>query len=109
MERRSATTTYRANAIATGRTPVRMTTGVARREMNDYEELMTARTRRDSASLRRASGCYSDLRSLTVFSATGMRAAWPPERMRMICVASVKSNRGVRKDADEDAIIIERV
>jgi len=86
-----------------------MTTGVARRVKNDYEELMTARARRDSALLRRASGCDSGLRSLTVSNATGMRAAWPPERMRMICVASVKSNRGVSKAADEDAIIIERV
>src|SRR5262249_20932926 len=35
-------------------------------------------------------------------------AAWPPERTRMICVASVKSKRGVRKTG-EDAIPIERV
>src|SRR5262245_39203373 len=109
MERRSATTTYRANAIATGRAPVRMTTGVARRVKNDYEELMTARTRRDSASRRWASGCDFDLRSLTVLNATGMRAAWPAERTFMICVASVKSNRGGRKAADEDVIIIGRV
>jgi len=86
-----------------------MTTGATRRVKNDYEELMTARIRRDSALLRRASGCDSGLRSLTVSNATGMRAAWPPERMGMICVASVKSNLGVRKAADEDAIIIERV
>jgi hypothetical protein len=65
-ERRSAITTYKANAIATGRAPIRMTTGVARIETNDYEGLMTARTPRDSASSRRASGCSSDLRSLTV-------------------------------------------
>jgi hypothetical protein len=86
-----------------------MTTGVARRVKNDYEELMTARARRDSALLRRASGCDSGLRSLTVSNATGMRAAWQPARMCMICVASVKSNRGVSKATDEDAIIIERV
>ena len=46
---------------------------VARRGTNDYEELMTARPLRDCALQRRATGCDSDLRSLTVSNTTGIR------------------------------------
>lgn len=53
---------------------IRMTMSVARRETNDYEELMTIRIRSDSASPREASDCDFDLRSLTVSTATGIRS-----------------------------------
>jgi len=56
-------------------------------KMNDPEELMTDRTRRDSASPRQVSDYGSYLRSLTVSNTMGALATWPPERTDMICAA----------------------